>query len=106
MHITHKDGPARYCPDCLKIVDTPQSDTDWREEFDELFEFDGVWYKGQRHWKKGVKENLVKSFISQLLEAEKKRWRSEVEGMKLLEENDDYDGGYNHALDAVLQKLS
>ncbi len=37
--------------------------SDWREEFDKDFQFEGVIYKGQRHWKDGVKNNLVKSYI-------------------------------------------
>lgn len=29
-----------------------------------------------------------------------------VEGMKHLEENDDYDGGYNHAIDDIIKALT
>ena len=56
---------------------------DWEEEFDKKFDFDGVTYLGHRHWKDGVKENLVKSFISKILLKQKEEL---VEGMEKLRE--------------------
>lgn len=96
---------------------TPQSNTDWREEFDRLK------ITGIGAWKTSADRNTIKSFISQLLEAEKKRWREEVEKLYVepTESDDGYMTGlteanerlshnkriaYNQALDAVLQKLS
>lgn len=43
----------------------------WEEEFDKNFQFDGVTYRGQRHWKDNVKQKLVKSFIRSLIQKER-----------------------------------
>lgn len=94
--------------------DTPQSNTDWREQ---LFEV-GAYINANSD----DADELV-TFISQLLEAEKKRWREELvnyaEGMILpVEDNAPRNSVgvqkkryYNKALqrfikEAVLQKLS
>lgn len=92
------------------MKDTPQSNTDWRNAYP-LSTFTG-------RTKKELEE-----FISQLLEAEKKRWREEVESMKVTVKDIHPDvtlspldedtvlwvmrkSGYNQAINAILQKLS
>ena len=54
----------------------------WSKEFDELFEFDGVIYKGQRHWKRGVKNGLVKRFIKDLLISQRQLLKKKVMDIK------------------------
>lgn len=93
------------------MKDTPQSNTDWREDF-------YLWFTA-RKGKKDIAD-YFDIIISQLLEAEKKRWCKEVEGMR--EEipsnwNNPPKGSqaeqakrdketHNETLAAVLQKLS
>lgn len=54
-----------------EIYNTPTNQSNWESRFDEMFRFEGVVYKGQRHWKENVKQNLVKSFIRTLLKEER-----------------------------------
>lgn len=80
--------------------DNPQSNTDWRERVLEEMNarrVDGKTYIDSE-W-----------LLSQLLEAEKKRWREEVEQLRKTPYNEERESVaiyYNQALDAVLQKLS
>lgn len=92
--------------------DTPQSNMHWlayitwlgspdAERMPDGERFDCLIFAAQNEEKQ----------VSQLLEAEKKRLREEVEELKLLEaavnpERLNWKRGYNSGIDAVLQKLS
>lgn len=78
--------------------DTPQSNTDWREleqlseKIHHLYCEQYIKDNGKPYWTNGDYSLLdertkeydrnIARFISQLLEAEKKRWREEVESMR------------------------
>lgn len=63
----------------------------WQKELRDYFQFDGVTYKGHRHWRRDIKYDLVETFIRNVLkrkieEARQKVLQSllvEVEGMYL-----------------------
>jgi len=81
----------------------------WEEQFDKDFQFDGVTYKGSRHWRGDVKQNLVKSFISKLLEAERERIIKEIENQighwGITEERTlEYDGLFKYLINLIKNK--
>lgn len=98
---------------CLCELPVPQSNTDWREEVNSWRMFpdqDLIDYQNN-----DVED--IKDFISQLLEAEKKRWTANVLAVAPGFQNTktgevSYDAGVQEYmarienLDAVLQKLS
>lgn len=57
---------------------TSQNSGDWEERFDADFEFDGVTYKGARHWKDDVKKNIVKNFIRTEIDRAERRVKDEL----------------------------
>lgn len=42
----------------------------WQKELMDYFQFDGVTYKGHRHWRKDIKYDLVRQFIKNVLKRE------------------------------------
>lgn len=44
-----------------------RTDEEIIEEFEKLFKFDGVTYKGNRHWREDIKRNLVSNWIKKAL---------------------------------------
>lgn len=55
------------------------------EELLKDYEFDGVWYKGQRHSDKKVKLHLIENLLSLSRQQERDHIRREVESLELLE---------------------
>jgi len=49
------------------------------EEFEATFEFQGLFYKGQRHWKTSHKRRLVSNWLTQTLQAERQKREEMVE---------------------------
>jgi len=57
------------------------------EEFEKEFRFDGVTYKGNRHWKENVKRDLVSNWLRQALAQREEEVRGEYkEALTMIEE--------------------
>jgi len=82
-------------------------DLSWEEQFDKDFQFDGVTLKGNRHWKDGVKQNLVKQYIRKILAKQQEEFVKKIKGMLMDDSNhNDYYYGYNDALNDLLEDFA
>ena len=89
-HLITGDGPLHADG---SIVSQPKDS--WEKELDRDFKFDGVIYKGQRHWKEGVKQNLVRHFIRTLLTQARASFKDEVmKWVEVLKREYKFDKGY------------
>lgn len=67
--------------------------SNWEKELREYFEFEGVTYKGHRHWRKDIKYDLVRQFIKNILKREIALTRKEtLEEVKKIAEGMKTDG--------------
>lgn len=82
------------------------------EEFENLFKFDGVTYKGNRHWREDIKRNLVSNWINKALKEAHQAGKDDVvEKIDKLRqpfkvsENMELRESYNQALDDIIKAL-
>lgn len=72
--ICHKNYEGEHFKTC-KGVPTHKKCCD---DFMKDFEFEGIVYKGNRHWRKDVTKNLVKNFIQKQIDQARREERERI----------------------------